>query len=619
MTGSTAWHRGPPETRWQRVYETVSALRPQQDGLEDDFKRCLSEYEERRVDVLGPDVEYTRNFARDDMRYAIARSVVDTVAVEVLGQDIKPMLVTEAGDYAARRDAKRANRAVEGILLEGGLYADTRRDVVLDAMILKTGFVEVVEEEDRVTLERVMPWEVYVDPYDAHYGRPTRILRVQSFEKAQLAERYPEHEAAIWASSAELEHCRYQTPDIGSGDRISVIKGWSLPQGRKPGMRTVCMAGVTLEDEPFEGETLPIVDYRWAPPRKGFWGCSVVEQLRRPQASIDRVHKHIDDTHRLMASAKVIGPPGTNWKKWDNEVGGYFEISSPNGGVQLWQGTGAPPQLYEERERLIRWGFEKIGASMTSSQAQVPRGLQSGPSLRIYLAVGSKRFTMQVKGLESFYVRVAMAIVDAAKRVAKRKPDYAITYESSAYVERIEWQSINLGDVSKWRCWPTSMLPSEPSGRLAALQELFGANLIDRQTFFRVSGFVDFERERDNINAPLDLIERTLDDILADNREILPESVWNIPMCILVGGLTYQRTKLEMGNRPDVSRLAKVRKFVIHATSLLDKWIADQKKISDALAGPPPPAPPGAPPLPPGVAGAPGAPPMLAAAPPVAA
>lgn len=604
LHGGTAWHRGPAETRFQRVFEAVHTLRRQQEGLEDEWKRCLSLYEERRVDSLGPDLHYARGVDKGDMRYDVTRSVVDTVAVQILQSNPRPQLLTEAGDYAARRDARLANRAVEGILLEGGLYDERKRDVVLDAMVCKAGFVEVVEEEDRVTIERAFPWEVYVDPYDCHYGRPTRILRVQTYEKQVLADLYPEHADVIYNACADLEHDRYNLPETDATDRVSVVKGWSLPHGGRPGVQTLCVAGATLEDKPFWGEALPLVDYRWSSPRKGFWGASVVEQLRRPQAAIDATHKHIDDTHRLMASAKLLGPPGTKWHKWDNEIGGFFE-TPPNGSVQLWQGTGAPPQLYEERERLIRWAYEKIGASQMSAQSQVPRGLQSGPSLRIYLAVGNQRFTMEVKGLEGFYTRLALAIVDAAKRVAERKPDYAVLYEGHGSIERIEWQNINLRDVSRWRCFPTSMLPAEPAGKLAALQELFGAGLIDKQTFFRLSDFADFERERDTINAPRDLIERALDDLLADNVQVLPESVWNIPMCILIGGLTYQRVKLEMGARPDHARLEKLRRFVKHATALLDTWMADQKKIADALAGPPPPAPPAMAPdtglVPPGV------------------
>lgn len=614
----TAWHRGDPETRHQRVFSAVQALRRQQQGLEDEFKRSLSSYEERRVDTLGPDLDYARHLVRDDMRFDITRSVVDTIAVEVLQSNPRPMLLTEAGDYQARRDARLANRAVEGLLLEGGLYDDRKRDVVLDAMVCKTGFVEVNDDpcSDEVTIERVFPWEVYVDPYDAHYGRPSRILRVQTFEKALLCEKYPDHADVIRGASANLEHGQYGLAELGaSEDRVSVVKGWSMPHNGRPGVRTLCVAGATLEDRNFWGETLPVVDYRWAPPRKGFWGSSVVEQLRRPQACLDRLQKHIDDTHRLMASAKLIGPPGTKWHKWDNEIGGFFE--RPMGDrVDLWQGTGAPAELYADRERVIRWAYEKVGASQLSAQSQVPRGLDSGPSLRIYLAVGAKRFTMQVEGLESFYVRLALAVVDAAKRIARRQPDFRVIYESRAggNFETIEWSNVNLGDVARWRCFPTSMLPAEPAGKLAALQELFAANLIDRQTFFRLTDYPDFETERSTINAPRDLVEKALDDILADNRQILPESVWNIPMAILIGGLTYQRVRLEMGSRPDESRLRKLRTFVVHATKLLDRWIEDQKKVTEALAGPA--AAPGLPMPPPGAAPLPGAPGMAALPPP---
>jgi hypothetical protein len=387
-----------------------------------------------------------------------------------------------------------------------------------------------------------------------------------------------------------------------------VVKGWALPSGETKGLRTVCIANAVLEDDDaWDADELPLIDYRMAPPRKGFWGASLVDQLRRPQLSLHRVHKTIDDVHQLMANPRFLVPPGFDPAQLTNRVGDLVTVPGIEK-PQTWQGIGAPAELYAERERLLQWAYEKIGASQLAAHSEIPRGLgDSGRALNIYLDVGSKRLTIPVKGLETFYVRLAIAIVAASQRIAKRNPNYEIVYQGQGTVERIEWRSIQLKDTYRWRCFPTSMLPSTPAGKMAALEQLYKEGIITKDTFFRVLDLPDFERERDLQTAPRDLIERALDDMLADDVQVLPESIWNIPLCILIGGLTYQRCKLEMADRPDWSRLQKLRTFVVHSTKLLETWVAEQRKVSDALAPPPPPEPPmGMMPPPPGAA-----PPML--------
>jgi hypothetical protein len=260
----------------------------------------------------------------------------------------------------------------------------------------------------------------------------------------------------------------------------------------------------------------------------------------------------------------------------DNRHGVQTLYNAPHEPRYL-QVQAAPPEVYQDRDWLIRYAFERVGVSQLAASSLKPSGLDSGAALRTYLDTQSKRFIEIAQAWQEFHVEIARQVIRCTRRIAENDKGYTVIYRSRTSLEEISVADLDLDDSSYvLQVFPISMLPSTPAGKLAALQELRADGTISSETFFRLADFPDLEAERDLQTAPRDLIDKTIDYMLETGSYVPPEPLDNHQMQLSVGLLRYQKARIDGTQEGELELL---RRYLTDAQAYL------------AEAAPPAPAP----------------------------
>jgi hypothetical protein len=153
------------------------------------YTSALRHYEGRAV--LLDEASYYANIdvVYESPIYNVSRSACDTAKADIAGrQKPKPIFITTGGDWRARRKAKKADKFVEGQMTQRqGRYAncwELMTEVFHDSAKLGNGIAKVSPDihHKKVMVERVFPWEVFVDPREGRYGSPQNLFHRYSME-----------------------------------------------------------------------------------------------------------------------------------------------------------------------------------------------------------------------------------------------------------------------------------------------------------------------------------------------------------------------------------------------------------------------------------------------------
>lgn len=595
---------GSPDLRWwresddphARVVPLVRRIRDEQAGRLDGLTRAARLFGDTPLLGLTPGTwnkTAVQGFGRLSLN--IVRAIVTTAHADLVqGPAPRPMFVTSGGDYEIQRRAQGMTKAVAGVFYATKFDA-TARGVALHSGNFGEGIVKVFAEHGRVKVERVFPWELWVDEADGYAGDPRSMYQVKWIDRSVLQELYPKHEEAIEQNtSPDLDAALTLSRDRFS-DQVLVIEAWHLPSGpdADDGRHVICVEGATLLDEEWDDDSFPFVRLSWSQPLAGYWSAGLADELIGIQYEINSTIEKIRKALALCAVPRVF------LERSSKIVSGH--LSNQPGEIVHYTGTppifdvarAVSPELVQHLDRLWGRAFQLTGVSEMNASSMKPAGLSSGRALRVYADLQSKRFAAWGKAWQDFYVNVAEQVVKLMKRLAEDDPDIEVVYhdEKRRRIERIRWTDVDLErDAYVLQAFPVSALPSTPAGRLAALEEMVNGGLIDQATFKRLADFPDLEAEMALEAAPQDLIEQALERMLYDDEPAFfaPEPFFDLQLCLSLGAKHYMHAKLQ-GVPED--RLELVRRFLVATQALLQP---------PAPPGPAPGAPPDAGPMPPG-------------------
>jgi hypothetical protein len=557
---------GEPHATVERALNTIQS---QQSGREAHIVHCRAMYGDLPVDGMvgiGPGMsDVTASPEYERLALNVIANVCDTLQAEVVSGRPRAMFLTNGADWDVQQRAQKMSKFSEGV------FYDTSTDelasqVALDCLIYGTGAIKALERDDRVCHERALPGSLYVDRVDGFMGKPRQLIQVHWVDRAVLAELYPDH-------ADEIEDCpvpsgKWSTGTNTISDMLLVIEAWHLPSSKKAhdGRHVICVSNATLIDEEWKDQSFPFAFLRWKVPPTGFWGTGVVDQITGLQIEINRLCEDIRNAQALMGLFKIFVQRGSNIIKsqLDNEMGTIIEHDGQPPTFATFQAVH--PEVYQQLERWYRAAFETLGVSQLAAQSQKPAGLDSGRALRVFIDNQSKRFVRFSRAYEEMHVELARQDIRLMQRLAANDSKYEVVYEGRGGAETISWGDFDL-DESQYvlKVFPISALPNTPAGRLASLQELFGAGILDREAFMRLADFPDFDSERDLLTAPRELIEQTCQSILIDGEYFAPESFMNLPLAMYIAGLHYQRARRQGAPR---DRLDLLRQFIEEAEDL---------------------------------------------------
>ena len=429
----------------------------------------------------------------------IIRSVIETLVSRVASQKVRPFFNTVNASFREMQVTKQAQQFFDNMYDEQNVNKTVVR-AFQDSCVLETGVIYI--DRDLHSIQRVMPWQVYIDPREASYGKITKLAwEQQHFPTSLLALNLKEYER----------------------DEVTLWQYWDLNKGKK----YYYIPEIShFEEETWDADVIPFEFMNYSIPLKGTSGNSVVDMLYGLQMEIDAILTKIKDASQLAAPLTYFVPEGSSIKvnKLSNRTGEIITYTaSPNM-------TGSPvtvathpfmdPQWTQLLDKFKQDAFEIVGVSQLSSQMQKPKGLNSGIALATYEDIEDSRFETQLNNVIRSYV-------DIAKLYMQIVPGDANILPENRLRQSIKWADIvEMRDQMIIQFSAADSLSKDPSEKLKQLQALHAAGLIPQSRIAQLMDLPDLQLgytlANNAINAVLTVIDNCIEKDIYEWPDCIP-------------------------------------------------------------------------------------------------
>lgn len=598
------WWTAEPEEIWRHAKRVADAI--EQDQLPRRTSRLTHArlYGNREFRGFGIG-EYSRIVPATPSRSRkltlnVIKACVDTAAAKIAKNKTRPIFLTDDGDYELQERAKGLTKYCDGLFDASKVYQAGRR-MFVDACVFDTGCIRLFEENGEVRVERVLIDEILIDEDDGRDMKPRQMHHVRYVNRRVLIALFPACKQEILKAPKIVSS---MVSTACASDLVKVYDSFHLRSGpdEDDGMRAIFIDGCTLFAERRDKDYLPYIFYRWTMPLVGFHGHSLVEELMGLQIEINRILRQISRAiEGAVPRAFVDNGSMVNIGALTDEI---WQIIRYTGRPPEFSPPAAQsPEIYSHLWQLYAKAFEITGVSQMDASAKKQPGLNAAVAIREMSDISSERFVLQGQDLEEVYLDIARIMVDMTRDLAAMakesgEPGPNVKVVEGNNVETIKWEDVDL-DADKYvmRTFPTSLLPTQPAGRLQTVQELVSTGFIeDKEQALELLDFPDTKKFTSLRTAGIENIRWVMSQIMNHRKLIPPTKYMNLKL-----GLQIAQNELlnaERQGRPqDVQDL--IQTWMDQTESLLDE--------QDAMAAPPPmpagaaasPAPPGAP-MPPG-------------------
>ncbi len=475
----------------------------------------------------------------DRIRYNLVRSSIDTAASQIAQQRPRPMFLTTAGMFSQQRQARLMTRAIEGQFYDLGAYKLGPR-IFLDGTIVGTGHVFGYLRHGRPVFERCLPGEIIVDHDSAIDGWTTEIYRQYTVSRDELKARFSQYATKIETAEGPDQTMRetfYLTRDTKS-DRVAVIEGYRIDrENPENGRHVLAISNATLVDRVYARERLPFSVYRWSERQFGYWGCGLAEQGRDPQWRVNKLIAKQERQNNIGSSFKLLVEQGANIRT-EAITNSDGEIIRYNGAPpQYQQGPGVHPSIVQEIADIREQFFSEQGISLMVAEGKKPSGLDSGAAQRIHHDILSQRQIMNARAYEDFYLDLADLVIDLNDQAAEIDPDYSVDCLAqngrTQSIKPMRWLDIRPIEARKdfrIRMFPTSALPTTPTGKMQTVQEWIAGGFVSRPYAMALLDFPDIDTASRMELADLDFAMWQVEEIL-DGQNPMPDEGSNLTLC----------------------------------------------------------------------------------------
>lgn len=464
--------------------------------------------------------------------YNLVSSVVDTLVSRITQSRPTPVFLTDNSDYKERNLSKKLNNFIIGEFYQAKAY-EKGEYVLTDALVEGDGIVKIIETQDKkVGLERTLCTELFVDLQESAYDDPRRLYQVKLYDRDVLMGMFPDAKLEIeTAEKSTIDSSASSSKSVA--DLVMVVEGWALPsgEGTGDGRHSIACSSGELFTEKWEKKTFPFVFLHHHRRVLGFWSQGVAETLMGTQLELNSLLNTISKSIKMMGVPRVWIEEGgkVNSANIGNKIG---EIGKYRGSVPIFMNpTSNNAELYEERERIIQFGFQQEGLSMLSATSQKPAGLNSGEAQRVYNDTNSERFAALEKRYSNFYIDLAYQMIDKAMDIAKRDGKYQTVYaDKRKGTKEIDLPNIkSLKDPFVIQAYSESSLPKDPAGRTQTVTEWIQSNYVSIEDGMRLMDLpMDLSQIQTLKNAAQERIYCYLDEIVETGKYTGPDAWMNI-------------------------------------------------------------------------------------------
>jgi len=498
---------------------------------------------------------------RDRLTYNICQSCVDTLTSTVTQNKPKPMFLTSAGDSRTQRKARKLDAFCYGLFYENDIHSKKGPKSFRDSGVFGEGIIHAFAQNGKVRYERVFPYELLVDYLESHYGEESTLslYRIKNIDRTELMESFPERAAQIAVMQNTSQFISAANRSVG--DTLTVIEAWRLPVGNKPGRHCIVGANDWIEDEDYEDNFFPFAVMRYCPRLYGFYAQGMVEQLVPVQMEINRTLISIQRSLYLGGTHKIFVKAGSKVIKshFDNLIGTILEYAGDTA-PQYVVPQLVQPEIYAHLQSMVGMGYQLPGVSQMQATAMKSPGVNSGRAMRTEANIHSQRFSSVGDGYAQSYVDLARITVSVARKAYAQDKSLSVKVPGRRFIQKIDWKEVDLeNDEFVLQIYPVSKLPTDPEGRLAAIQEMMEGGLITPEVGRRLLDYPDLDAEENLGNATQDYLHKILDDMVEDGKFTPPEPYDNLQKAQELALEYYAQGKL---NNLAENRLELLRRFM---------------------------------------------------------
>lgn len=524
----------------------------------------------------------------------IIKSCVDTATARV-GKDCpRVFCLPSSADSRLITKADKATKYLDGGFEAGGVYA-SNAEVFRDSGIYGDGLILFQEKRNQIVGTYVKIDEVFVDEIIGMYNDPHEIHWAHPTPYRELVDKYPAQKEAI---DEARNSWKGELSFLSQSDLVLVTHSWRRRIGgdSKDKGRHVCVIeGVTLLDEDWDFDFLPILRWQWTTPTYGPFGLGIAQEIEGTQRAINELIRNIMRSHHLFAVPRV-------WVEKLSQV----SVHQLQNGISVNQYTGSKPifetppaasaDAYQFVQWLIDWSYKQLGLSQLTAQSEKPAGLNSGVGLRNYQDIETQRFAIVGQRWERFHVEEAKVFLALSRKLYERTGSLSVNTPGRAFIERIDWKDMDLAtDQYELQAFPTSLLPRTPEGQLQSAQELINSGFMPKDVALGQLRIPNLNSWIEEQTASRDNINLCLSRIRDKGIYTAPNGIADINACVNMAANAWLRADLDP-NMP-TERTELLLRFL---TESLEKQKAMTTPSPSVSTGPAPvvgqaPAPPPAP------------------------
>ncbi len=507
------------------------------------------------------------------LSYNVCQSVIDTLVSKMAKNKVIPTYITNGGVWDVQEKAQNLTKFTQGLFYEEHVHKKLI-DMFRDGAVWGDGFLHIYNNHGKVCIERVVPHEFFVDQVEAIAlsGHVKQLHRVKICDREVAKEMFPELEEAI----EKVNPADYQ--EIGgqgtSADLITVIESWHLKSApdAKDGKHAISIGNDCFMED-YDKEYFPFVHFRYSGNILGWYSRGACERLENLQGEINRGMIVIQRSHWMMAGPKIALEMGSKIpaEHLTNDIASIIHYTQTP--PAYLTPPVVQPEVYSWVDSLIEKAYRQEGVSQLSAAAEKPMGVDSGKAMRTMTDIEDDRFLFIGQQLEEAALEVAKQAVNVAKEIYAEKKSYKVIFPDTKFMETIDWKDIQLDEEQyTLKAYPTSSLSDDLTGRLAEIQELAQAGMINPKAARRLMDMPDVEMSDDLSNAAEDYIHKILLKALTDGEYIAPDTTIDL--------VTAQSLVLQYIN------YAKTHEAPQDRINLLMQFNAQLKEIAQMMAPP---------------------------------
>lgn len=535
----------------------------------------------------------------------VVKSCVDTLQSKVCRNEVRPMVVTERGDWALKSKSERMQRFIDGQFYASDV-GEVAPDVFRDAGIFGVGLAKIYGDEDErgewsVCVERTLPSEITVsDAESFSSAKPRSLFQRKPMDRLVAAEKWPKKREEIMDCPPLKDD-----DDVGlnaydrTADLIVVSEAWHLPSGpnAKDGRHIIFCENATLFEEPWTRPEFPFAVMRVCKGLVGWRGVGLAADLTGIQIEINRLLADMQEAHHIICNPRIAVENGSKVvdAHIDDQIGSILRYTGTP--PQVLAFPAFSPEVYTHLWNLYAKAFEISGISQMSAGGMKPAGLNSGKALETFTDIATERFSVVSRNYERWHVDVARQMIYLARQRSKEDPSYSVRFRDTKAFEYVRFVDADTGeDAAILQVWPTNAFARDPSAKMqqvfdAAQNGAFGDDPREvAKTVRRLLNFPDlaadsarrdasYNRVQEILKPWLDPLTEQLEYTPPDNAMELPEAVFEIMRP------AYNES---CQNKMPEERLALIRQWMVEAVALMTQQATPPSGQPAPPIGPPP-------------------------------